>query len=149
MSDRLKKEKIDIVNPKALRIGIVRSLYNQDITDQQLARATECLEEHGVAYDVIDVTGTFEIAYMLQRMAESKKYNGLVALGCLIKGETSHYDIIANAIGEAVMNLIREYKLPIGFGIITAFEKDQAIARDWLGHDAAYAVLHSLNQLQK
>ena len=94
MSKRQEKKKLELGSPEKLRIGIARACFNTDITQQQLDAATTVLESYNISYDVIEVAGCFEITHALQKMALTKKYNGLVALGCLIKGETIHYDVV-------------------------------------------------------
>lgn len=144
MADRTPPQPLNIPNPEQLRIGIVRACFNDEYTSAQLAQATALLDTYGIAYDVIDVPGCFEIAYVLGQQAQSGRYDGLVALGCLIKGETIHFEVVANATAEAIMKMIQEYRIPIGFGIITANTPEQARDRLWLGEDATHAVLQSL-----
>ncbi len=128
------------------RVGIVRASFNSVITEQQLMQAVEVLEAQNVPYDVIEVAGCFEITHALDRMAASGKYNALVALGALIKGDTIHFEVIAYSSGKAIMDLISKHEMPIGFGIITANTEEQAEERVNIGHDATVAVLDLLEK---
>lgn len=146
MAEREQKPPLQIPDGTQLKVGIVKASFNSDITNQQLNSAQELLNQHNIAFDVIEVAGCFEIAYALQQQATSEQYDALVALGCLIKGETIHFEVISYGIAEAIMNLITKHDLPIGFGIITANTKEQALARVDIGHDATYAAIDSLLQ---
>lgn len=149
MADRQSTPKLVIPTQNNWRIGIVRSRFHENITDRMRAQATGCLEEYNIAYDLHDVAGSYELVYLLQQMAESKKYNGLVALGCLVKGETMHFDVLANTVTKSIMDLIIKHDLPIGFSVLTALDIRQAEERAWLGYDATYAVLDTLIQAEQ
>ncbi len=131
-------------NGNVIHIGIVQSTFNKDITDFQLEQAKQCLEETGVTFELKEVYGSYEITYLIQQMAQSGKFHGLVALGCLIKGETIHFEVVSQAVALAIPDLIKTYNIPIGFGIITANTKEQAQERTWFGYDATFAVLDSI-----
>jgi len=143
MAERQEKDKLKLPNRK-FRIGIVQAQFNQDVTDAQLAEAMRCLDEYGVEVDVIKVPGSFELPYILQQQAASGKFHGLIAIGCLVKGDTIHFEVVSYSLPVALHRLIQEYKLPIGFGVVTANTLEQAAERSWLAYDAAYAVLQSL-----
>lgn len=145
MATRTPKPKIELIQPEQLRIGVVRSCFNEKITSRQLKVATDTLQEYGIAYDVAEVAGCYEITYALHQMAQSGRYNGLVALGTLIRGETIHFDIIAQTVAHAIMDLIVQQNIPIGFGIVTAENEKQAVERVSLAADATTAVLELLN----
>lgn len=149
MAEKPKKVALPIVDGKdqdgkTIRIGIVQAIFNRDITDQQYSQAVQCMSEFGVEHDIKEVYGSYEITYLIQQMAKSNKYDGIVALGCLIRGETIHFEVVSQAVALAISDLIKEYNLPIGFGIITANSREQAQARIWFGYDATYAVLDSI-----
>lgn len=144
MANRQHKETLVLPEGKILRVGIVKAGFNSDITNEQLKAAQELLDDHSIAYDVVEVAGCYEIAYALQQQAQSKKYDALVALGCLIKGGTIHFEVIAGSIAQGIMDLIIKHDIPIGFGIITANTHEQAVDRTWIGYDATYAALDSL-----
>lgn len=145
MSTRQQKSTLHLPK-KVFRIGIVRACFNEECTARQLHEAQQLIETYAVSYDVFEVAGSFEIPQMLDALARTKKYSGFVALGCLIKGETTHFEVVTNSVSQGIMEVALTYHLPIGFGIITAQTKKQANMRTWIGADAAYAVLQSLSQ---
>ena len=146
MAYRQKSPKLQLPKNFHPKIGIVQAIFNKKITDQQCAAACTCLEKYNIKYDIIKVPGCFEIPYTLQQMARTRhtKYHGLVAIGCLIKGRTRHFEVIARAVSQAIMDLSIKHNLPIGFGIITAESAPQARTRINLGYEATYAVLATL-----
>ena len=126
---------------KGLRIGIVQARFNEDITD---ALATACLGElaHlGVAAEDIDrvrVPGALEVPLALQAMAERNRYHALVALGCIIRGETYHFELVANESGAGVSRIALDYRIPVANAILTTENLEQALARQTdKGRDAA------------
>ena len=126
---------------KGLRIGIVQARFNEDITD---ALAKACLAELaalGVADGDIDhlrVPGALEVPVALQALAERQRYHALVALGCIIRGETYHFELVANESGASVSRLAMDYRIPIANAILTTENLEQAIARQTdKGRDAA------------
>lgn len=129
------------VDGKGLRIGIVQARFNEDITN---ALAEACLGELaalGVAKSDIDhvsVPGALEVPVALQALAERNRYHALVALGCIIRGETYHFELVANESGASVSRLALDYRLPIANAILTTENLEQAIARQTdKGRDAA------------
>jgi 6,7-dimethyl-8-ribityllumazine synthase len=124
------------------KVAIIKAEFNSYITDRLLKEAEKTLKKHKVRYDVFIVPGCFEIPFMLNKL--SKKYSGFVALGCLIKGETLHFEIIAHAVCAELMDLAQDIKKPIGFGILTLFKRSQADARIKNARRAAEAVLQLL-----
>ncbi len=124
-----------------LRIGIVQARFNEDITD---ALATACLSELralGVADSHIDhlrVPGALEVPTALQALAERGGYQALIALGCIIRGETYHFELVANESGASVSRVALDYRLPIANAILTTENLEQAIVRQTdKGRDAA------------
>ena len=114
-----------------LRIAIVATRWNNDIVGLLVAGAREAAREHGIEADRIDLAwcpGAFEIPYTAKKLALSGRYDAIVALGCVIRGETAHFDYVA---GEAaqVGAVARETGIPIGFGVLTADSVEQAQAR--------------------
>jgi 6,7-dimethyl-8-ribityllumazine synthase len=141
MAQREKKSALQIPEGKEPRVGIVQSLFNSDITNQQVASAEEFLSDHGIAHDTIQVSGCYEIPYALQQQAISEQYDVLVALGCLVKGGTIHFEVISYSVSKAILDLTLKHNTPIGFGIITANTQEQAQERTWIGYDATYAAV--------
>lgn len=118
-----------------LRILIVESRFYHDISDELLAGAKAVLEAHQVAYDVVAVPGAFEIPAAIAFAEDAahrpmgKNYDGYVALGCVIRGETTHYDYVCEESARGLMELSYTQRLAIGYGILTVEDKDQAWAR--------------------
>ena len=122
---------------------IINANYYKDISDSLLKSAKNVLN---VNYKIkmINVPGVFEIPVTISR--NIKKYDGFIALGCVIKGETPHFDFISTASTNAIMKLSIDSKKPIGNGIITCLNMKQAKARKKKGAEAASAVLSVLSQ---
>ena len=95
-------------------------------------------------YELINVPGVFEIPVIISKNV--KKYDGFIALGCVIKGETPHFDFISQATTNAIMKLSIDYKKPVGNGIITCLNQKQAKARSKKGREAAEAVISVLSK---
>ena len=95
-------------------------------------------------YEIINVPGVFEIPVIISK--NIKKYDGFIALGCVIKGETPHFDFISQATTNAIMKLSVDYKKPVGNGIITCLSQEQAEARSKKGREAAEAVISVLSR---
>ena len=144
MAEREQKTPLDLSNASIGQLLIVRAEFNTDITGAQLQSATDLLDQYGIAYDVKTVPGSFEIPHTVERALQKKAYDGVITLGCLVKGESIHFEVIAYALAKQLMELSVNHAIPLGFGIITALDRKQAEERTWLGEDAAYAVLSSL-----
>jgi len=125
------------------RILIVTSNYYKFISEGLLNNAKEVLQE---PFDLISVPGVFEIPVTIAK--NIKKYDGFIALGCVIKGETPHFDFISKATIDGIMKLSVECKKPIGNGIITCLNQKQAEARMKKGQEAAKALSSVLNQIK-
>ena len=125
------------------KILIVIADYYKDIAKGLLDSAKEVLPKSSLT-KVISVPGTFEIPVTISK--NIKKYDAFLALGCVIKGETPHFDFISHTSTEAIMKLSIENKKPIGNGIITCLNMRQAIARKKKGREAAQAVISVLIQ---
>tara|TARA_B100001123_G_C15053571_1_gene924584 strand:- start:551 stop:931 length:381 start_codon:yes stop_codon:yes gene_type:complete len=123
------------------KILIVVANYYTQISDGLINSAKKKLKYPS---DLIKVPGVFEIPVMISK--NIKKYDGFIALGCVIKGETPHFDFISKASIEGIMKLSIENKKPIGNGIITCLNLKQALARRKKGQEAAAAVLSVLNE---
>lgn len=148
MAQREVKPLLHMPDGAQFRLALVRSEFNSDLTLEQLESAKACCKQYGISYDVCTVAGAYEIPWMIATLMRTKKYHGAVALGCLIKGETPHFEIIAESVARVLSQLqIQENGIPIGFGIITALTEEQARARTVIGEDATYAVIQSLVQV--
>jgi len=124
------------------KILIVIADYYEDISSSLLKSAKKSLNNFSIK--IIKVPGVFEIPVTISK--NIKKYDAFLALGCVIKGETPHFNFISNASTKAIMNLSVESKKPIGNGIITCLNKKQAKARGKKGKEAAQAVISILSQ---
>ena len=125
-----------------IKILIVTADYYKDITVSLLKSANNNLNKFSTK--IIKVPGVFEVPVVISK--NIKKYDGFIALGCVIKGETPHFDFISNAATQAIMNLSVDSKKPIGNGIITCLNMKQAKARSKKGKEAAKAVISILEQ---
>ena len=125
------------------KILIVVADYYKDISNGLLNSANLKLSKNFIT-KIINVPGAFEIPITIAK--NIKKFDGFIALGCVIKGETPHFDFISQATTNAIMNLGIEFKKPIGNGIITCLNMKQAIARKKKGAEAAFAVKSILSQ---
>jgi 6,7-dimethyl-8-ribityllumazine synthase len=137
-----------ITDGQKLKIGIIVSRFNDDITKKMLTGALDCLKENNVKDENIKtvwVPGSFEIPLACERLAASKKYDALVTLGCVIKGETDHNYFISLEVSRGIMGTMLKYSLPIGFGIVTTNNLKQAQERSTVknnkGREAAEAAL--------
>jgi len=148
MIRKANKNNKEIINGSNLKIGIVVSRFNSDITEKMLKGALEVLGRNKIKkgnIKIVRVPGSFEISLACQKLAKSKKYGALVAIGCVIKGETDHYHYVAGEAARGVREVMLKYSIPIGFGIITTNNLKQAktrsIGRGNKGEEAAKAAL--------
>jgi 6,7-dimethyl-8-ribityllumazine synthase len=135
-----------------LRIGIVQARFNADIT---AALARSCLAELEVLgvspkhIRHVTVPGALEVPTALQAMAESERYDALIALGCIIRGETYHFELVANESGAGVTRVALDSELPIANAILTVEDEAQAWARaEEKGRDAARVAVEMANLLE-
>ena len=119
------------------KVLIIQANYYKNISTALLKSAKNELKNFA-KINIISVPGVFEIPVVISK--NLKKYNGFVALGCVIKGQTPHFDFISKSTTDAIMNISVESKKPVGNGIITCLNKKQAIARGKKGREAANAV---------
>ena len=119
------------------KVLIIQANYYKDISTALLENAKNELKNFA-KINIISVPGVFEIPVVISK--NLKKYDGFVALGCVIKGQTPHFDFISKSTTDAIMNISVESKKPVGNGIITCLNKNQAVARGKKGREAANAV---------
>ena len=120
------------------RFAIVVSRFNEEITEGLLQGARERLAEASVPDEnvtVVRVPGAFEIPIAGQRLGESGEYDAIICLGCLIKGETMHFEYIAEAASHGIMQAAATTGVPMAFGVLTALTEEQAVARSRNGGD--------------
>ena len=125
------------------KILIVIANYYKDVSEKLLKGAKEELNKFA-KIKIIEVPGVFEIPITISK--NIKKFDGFVALGCVIQGETPHFKFISKSAIDAIMNISVDSKKPVGNGILTCLNKDQANARGKKGAEAAYAVKSVLAQ---
>lgn len=141
----------DRLDGKELVIGIVQARFNQGVTN---ALAKACWDEllaHGVQeknIDHVQVPGALEVPVALQAMAEKGGYDALIALGCIVRGETYHFELVANESAAGVTRVALDYQLPIANAVLTTENMEQAIARQSeKGKDAALVAIEMANLL--
>lgn len=115
-----------------MKIAIVYTRWNSFIVEHMLAGARNTLVRHGVGEDSIDtavVPGAFELPFIAEKMASARHYDGLVALGCIIRGDTPHFDYIASSVSSGIESVSRKTGIPVSFGVLTTDTVEQAVDR--------------------
>ena len=151
-----RQDGIDEIDPNlagaGIRVGIVMARFNLNIGEGLLSACTDELLQLGVARSdirIVTVPGALEIPLVLQTMANSGKYDALVALGAVIRGETYHFELVSNEMGAGVTRIGLDTGLPIANGVLTTEDDDQAIARmREKGSDCARTVVEISNLLK-
>ena len=140
------------LNGAKLRIGLVQARFNEPITNTLVQACTAELLALGVPesqIDLVRVPGALEVSAALMGMAKQKKYQALVALGCIIRGETYHFELVANESGAGVTRVALDHGLPIANAILTVENHDQALARQTInGREAARVAVEMANLLE-
>jgi 6,7-dimethyl-8-ribityllumazine synthase len=142
---------------RGLRIGIVVSRFNQFITDKLLQGALEGLKSHGAedaAITIARVPGAFEISLAAETMAASGQYDALICLGAVIRGDTPHFEYVSDAVTSGILAAMRQYRIPMGFGVLTTNDSQQAMERAGLkdankGYEAALTAVEMVNVLRQ
>jgi 6,7-dimethyl-8-ribityllumazine synthase len=143
----------DRLDGRKLVIGIVQARFNQGVTnalakacwDELLARG---VQEKNIEH--VQVPGALEVPIALQAMAEKGGYDALIALGCIIRGETYHFELVANESGAGVTRIALDYQLPVANAILTTENMEQAVARQVdKGRDAAQVAIEMANLLEE
>ena len=132
-----------------LRFAIVQARFNDFIGQRLTEGATGALRQHGVSaenIDIIVVPGSWELPLAVQRVARSQRYDGIIALGVLIRGQTAHFEYIAGEASRGLGAIAREAGVPIGFGVLTVESIEQAVERAGtkMGNKGAEAALAAL-----
>ncbi len=145
MTQTIPKKEFERFDASSYRIGIVVGMFNDEITNQLLESAKEMCATYSIPKENISiyhVAGCVEIPVILKALA-LKKYDCLVALGAIIRGDTPHFDYVAKIVSEGVLRVMMDYTIPIGFGILTCENIEQARIRIHTGGGAAEATLQS------
>ena len=139
------------------RFAIVAGRFNEHIVDSLVKGAVRCLRSHGAQesdLELIQVPGAFEIPLAAEIAAASGKFDGIVALGAVIRGATPHFDFVAGECTSGIAAVGRKHNIPIGFGVLTVDTIEQAIERAGTkagnkGEEAALAVIEMVNLLRR
>lgn len=145
-----------LVADKSVKIGIVCARFNEVIVNKLLCGALDSLSRHGVSDDNVTVAwvpGSFEIPIVAKKMAESKKYDAIIALGAVIRGSTSHYDYVCAEVSKGVAQTALTTGVPVMFGVLTCDNIEQAVDRAGAksgnkGFDAATSAIEMVNVMK-
>jgi len=141
------------LDAKGMRFALVVARTNDFVATRLLAGAEDCLERHGAGADartVVRVPGSWEIPQAAARLAASGKFDAVIALGALIRGETPHFDVLAGEVAKGLAQTALEHGIPVSFGVVTADSLEQAIERAGAksgnkGWDAALAAVEMVS----
>ena len=142
---------------KEVKIGIVAGRFNEFITSKLLSGAQDALVRHDVKDDNIDVAwvpGAFEIPLIADKMAKSGKYDAVICLGAVIRGNTSHYDYVCSEVSKGIAHVSLESGIPVMFGVVTTENIEQAIERAGTkagnkGYDCAMGAIEMVNLIDQ
>ena len=142
---------------KGIKVGIVAARFNEFITSKLLSGAMDGLIRHEVAQEDVEVAwvpGAFEIPLIAQKMAESGKYDAVICLGAVIRGATSHYDLVCNEAAKGVAQVGLKTGVPVLFGVVTTDTIEQAIERAGTkagnkGYDCATSAIEMVNLIRQ
>jgi 6,7-dimethyl-8-ribityllumazine synthase len=145
------------VSARGLRFGIVASRFNDFIVDRLLDAAVDTLLKHGVDagdIEIVRVPGAFETPLAVKKMAASRRHDALIALGCVIRGATPHFDYVAGEASRGIAQVSLTHEIPVGFGVLTVDTIEQAIERAGTkagnkGADAALATIQMVTLLRQ
>ena len=142
---------------KEIRVGIVASRFNEFITSKLLSGALDCLKRHDVTEETIDVAwvpGAFEIPTIAAKMVKTGRYDVIICLGAIIRGNTTHYDLVCAEVAKGIAAVSLNGEIPVIFGILTTENIEQAIERAGTksgnkGYDAAMAAIEMANLIHE
>ncbi len=145
------------LDARGLRFGIVASRFNDFIVDRLLSGALEALLKHGASpedIEVVRVPGAFETPLALQKLAASRRHDALIALSCVIRGATPHFEFVAAEASRGVAHVSTSQQIPVGYGVLTVDTIEQAIERAGTragnrGADAALAAVEMATLLRR
>ena len=141
---------------KGARFGIAVARFNSFVVESLLEGAVDCLKRHGAEesnIEIVRMPGAFELPLAVQRMAESKKYDAIIALGAVIRGGTPHFDYVAGECTKGISQVMMKYGLPVAFGVLTVDTIEQAIERAGTkagnkGEEATMSAIEMVNLLR-
>ena len=154
--DKTKTTEGDLIVRDA-KFAIVASRFNEFIVDSLLKAALRCLEQHGAAdtnVEVVRVPGSFEMPLVVDKLAASRRFDGIIALGAVIRGGTPHFEYVAGECVRGIAAAGQKHGIPVGFGVLTCDTIEQAIERAGTkagnkGIEAALAVIEMVNLLRR
>ena len=154
--EKIKTIEGDLVS-RDVRFGIVAARFNDFIVESLLKAAVHCLRQHGADdadIEIVRVPGAFEMPVAVDKLAASRRFDGIIALGCVIRGGTPHFDYVAGECVRGIAAAGQKHGLPVGFGILTVDTIEQAIERAGTkagnkGEEAALAVIEMVNVLRR
>ncbi|MCW4589894.1 6,7-dimethyl-8-ribityllumazine synthase [Gluconacetobacter entanii] len=157
MSTNIPSTTVDLTFARTPRLAIVVSRFNEDVTHGLRDGALAWLREHDIAMrddDVMYAPGAYELPLLAQTLAKTGRYDGVVCLGCVIKGETAHFEFISLGATIGLMQASLSTEVPVAFGVVTTYTDEQAIARSRddihnKGREAVAACVESLALIQK
>ncbi|HET8563854.1 MAG TPA: 6,7-dimethyl-8-ribityllumazine synthase [Candidatus Binatia bacterium] len=120
------------LDARGMKIGIIVSRFNNFITEKLLDGALDGLKSHGAEdskISIVHVPGAFEIPLLAQRMAKSGKFDALICLGAVIRGETPHFEYVSEAVTRGIVRAISQHEIPVAFGVLTTNSVEQAMER--------------------
>ena len=146
-----------VVAPKGMRVGIVASRFNSFIVEKLLEGAVDGLIRHGVEEDDIDavwVPGAFEIPLIATKLADSGRYDAIICVGAVIRGSTTHYELVVNETAKGIAQAGFNSGVPVMFGVITTENIEQAIERSGSkagnkGYDCALGAIEMVNLMRQ
>lgn len=146
-----------LMEAKGYKIAIIASRFNDFMVNSLIGGAIDYLVRHGADREdltIIRVPGAFEMPIVAKKIADSKKYDGIVAVGAVIRGATPHFDFVASETTKGLAHVSLEYGIPVGFGLLTTDNIEQAIERSGSkagnkGVEAASALLETLQVLKQ
>ena len=142
---------------EGIRVGIVAARFNEFITSKLVAGALDGLKRHNVEEEQVDVAwvpGAFEIPLIASKMAKSGKYDAVICVGAVIRGNTSHYDYVCNEVSKGIASVSLESGIPVLFGVLTTENIEQAIERAGTkagnkGYDCALSAIEMVNLIRE
>ena len=145
------------LDARGLKVGVIVSRFNHFITEKLLDGALDALKSHGgneEDFTIVRVPGAFEIPLVTERMAASGQYQALVCLGAVIRGDTPHFEYVSDAVTRGIGKAIWQYRIPVGFGILTTNNVEQAMERSGSkdankGYEAALTAIEMVSVLRQ
>ncbi|MEO6694843.1 MAG: 6,7-dimethyl-8-ribityllumazine synthase [Ignavibacteria bacterium] len=154
----------ELMKKNNLRVGVIVSKFNQPVTDNLYLGAVKAFEDSGISsksLELFNVPGAFEIPLVMKKLCiqnfNNKCWDGILTIGCVIKGETAHFEYICENVSQSIMKLSYEYEMPTGFCVLTCFTPQQAYERSLIppdahnnkGYEAALTLVEMINLLKK